>query len=115
MGTRFHIAQYLDVDVDNETFHCHECGQELGPVAKNYKEGCLIYERDPRTVHRPLIEGTELTFAPDPEWCRILEFYCPGCGQMFDNEYLPPGHPITHDIVPDIEAIRRAVQQSTRS
>ena len=37
------------------------------------------------------------TFAPDPNFCRILEFYCPGCGRQVESEYLPPGHPLTQD------------------
>ena len=44
-----------------------------------------------------------------PDFCRLLEFYCPGCGVMIENEYLPPGHPITHDIELDLDAlIKRA-------
>ena len=37
----------------------------------------------------------EFTYAPDPKWCRIIEFYCPGCGTMIENEYVPPGLPLT--------------------
>ncbi len=52
-----------------------------------------------------MIEG-EYTFAPDPDWIRILEFYCPGCGRQIETEYLPPGHPITHDIELDIDSLK---------
>jgi len=54
-----------------------------------------------------VVEGA-YTFAPDPEWCRILEFVCPGCATLLEVEYLPPGHPITHDIELDIEALKAA-------
>jgi acetophenone carboxylase len=37
---------------------------------------------------------------------RILEFYCPGCGTQVETEYLPPGHPITHDIEIDIDRLK---------
>jgi acetophenone carboxylase len=57
-------------------------------------------------VHRPLIEG-EFTFSPNPEWIRIIEFYCPGCGRQVETEYLPPGHPITHDTEIDIDGLKR--------
>jgi acetone carboxylase gamma subunit len=48
----------------------------------------------------------EFTFAPDPAWCRILEFYCPGCGTMVETEYLPPGHAPTFDMEIDIDALK---------
>ena len=53
-----------------------------------------------------IVEG-DYTFAPDPAWCRIVEFYCPGCGVMVENEYLPPGHPLTHDIELDIDKLKK--------
>ena len=59
----------------------------------------------PREIHRPVVEG-DYTFAPDPEWCRILEFICPGCATLIEVEYLPPGHPVTHDIELDIDALK---------
>ena len=102
---RLRITEYLALDLDDETWHCHRCGHELGPAARSYKEGCLLYDRDPREVHRPLIEA-EYTFAPDPEWIRIVECYCPGCGAQIETEYLPPGHPITHDIELDIARLK---------
>jgi acetone carboxylase gamma subunit len=39
-------------------------------------------------------------------WCRILEYYCAGCGTMVETEYLPPGHPPLHDIELDIDALK---------
>src|SRR5699024_4948133 len=73
---KIHIAQYLDLDLESERWHCHSCGQVLGNARENYKRGLLVYDRDPSQVHRPIIEG-EFTFSPNPEWIRILEFYCP--------------------------------------
>jgi acetone carboxylase gamma subunit len=35
-----------------------------------------------------------------------VEFYCPHCAQLVETEYLPPGHPITHDLEIDIDALR---------
>ena len=47
----------------------------------------------------------------DPAWCRILEYYCPGCGTLIEAEYLPPGHPPLHDIELDIDALEGAVER----
>jgi acetophenone carboxylase len=103
---RVHLAQYLDLDLDGERWRCHDCGHDLGDARQNYKRGLLVHDRDPGEVHRPLIEG-EFTFSPNPEWIRIIEFYCPGCGRQVETEYLPPGHPITHDTEIDIDGLKR--------
>ena len=77
-------------------------GTRIGPARENYKKGCLLYDRDPREIHPPLVSGA-FNFSPDPLWVRIVEFYCPGCGTQVETEYLPPGHPITHDIEIDLD------------
>jgi acetophenone carboxylase len=110
---RRQITEYLTIDLETEQWHCVRCDHAFGDARRNYKEGCLVSERDPSEVHRPIVEGA-YTFSPDPRWCRILEFICPGCGGLVEVEYLPPGHPITHDIELDIDALReqtRALHQ----
>jgi len=99
------ITEYLDVDLEKEMWRCRRCGKELISARENYKKGCLVAERDPREIYNPLIEGP-FSFSPDPEWARIVEFYCPGCGTMVENELLPPGHPITHDLELDIDKLK---------
>jgi len=93
------VTEYLEIE--QSRWRCTRCGHDLGDAHDNYKHGCLVWERDPREIHRPMIEG-EYTFAPDPEWCRVLEFICPGCATLIEAEYLPPGHPVTHDIELDL-------------
>lgn len=94
---RAKITEYLDIDLNQDQWVCNRCNKAIGPAAESYKFGCLVYERNPREIHRPFIEGP-YSFAPDIDYCRIIEFYCPHCGTMVENEYLPPGHPITVDI-----------------
>ena len=105
---RRQITEYLEIDLEEEQWICTRCGRRLCAARANYKEGCLVRERDPREIHRPVIEG-DYTFAPDAEWCRILEFICPGCATLLEVEYLPPGHPITHDIEIDVDALKARV------
>jgi acetophenone carboxylase len=107
---RVQITEYLEIDMSSEKWVCTRCGRELTDARANYKEGCLVAARDPREIHPPVVEG-EYTFAPDPEWCAIVEFYCPGCATLVETEYLPPGHPITHDIELDIDALRARLRQ----
>lgn len=105
MGYKRQITEYLDINLEKEMWCCHKCGYELISARENYKKGCLVYDRDPREIQRPRIKG-EYTFAPDPEWQRFVEFYCPNCGTMIEVEALPPGHPITHDIELDIDKLK---------
>jgi acetophenone carboxylase len=103
--TRVHLAEYLDLDTGTERWHCHSCGADLGPAREDYKRGLLVYDRDPTEIHPALIEG-EFTFSPNPDWIRIVEFYCPGCGRQVETEYLPPGHPLTRDTEIDIDSLQ---------
>jgi len=105
MGVKRQITEYLDVDLEKEMWCCNCCGKELFSAKENYKKGCLVCERDPQEVYDPVVDDVH-NFAPDPEWVRILEFYCPGCGVMIEVETLPPGHPITHDIELDVEKLK---------
>ena len=102
------ITEYLEIELETERWHCRRCGHDIGPARSPYKEGLLVYDRDPRDIHRPILDATqyEYTYAPDPKWCRIIEFYCPECGTMMENEYLPPGHPLTNDIELDIDQLK---------
>ena len=106
---RLRITEYLDLELDRELWLCNRCGNGLGPARENYKKGCLVYDRDPREIHPPLVEG-KFSFAPDPLWVRIVEFYCPKCGTQIETEYLPPGHPITWDIEIDLDALKARLE-----
>ena len=102
---RVRITEYLEVDIDKEMWVCNRCDQEIFSARQSYKRGCKVQERDPRDVHQPFVDGP-YSYAPDPYYCRILEFYCPGCGTMVENEYLPPGHPIIEDIILDMDKLK---------
>jgi acetone carboxylase gamma subunit len=102
------MTEYLRIDLDGERWECRECGWTIGPARRNYKEGLLVAARDPREIHRPILDPElyEYTYAPDPEWCAILEFYCPGCGTLIEVEYTVPGHPPIHDLEIDVDALK---------
>lgn len=106
---RIPMTEYLVIDLDTELWLCRVCQHEFGDARGNYKEGTLVYDRDPREIHQPIIDPDryEFTFSPDPSYCRILEYYCPGCGTQIETEYIPPGHPPTVDMVIDVAALRK--------
>jgi acetophenone carboxylase len=108
--SRIRVTEYLDLDIQQERWLCNRCGRDIGPARENYKKGCLLYDRDPREIHPPLVSG-EFNFSPDPLWVRIVEIYCPGCGMQIETEYLPPGHPITWDIEIDLDSLKERLQK----
>lgn len=101
------ITECLDLDLAAERWLCNRCGADLGDARESYKKGCLVHDRDPREVHFPIGPSKEFNFSLDPKWMCIVEFYCPGCGVMVENEYLPPGHPLTWDIQLDIDKLKK--------
>ena len=50
------MTEYLRIDLDKETWECRVCDHEIGPATTNYKEGMLVYDRNPRDVHPPVID-----------------------------------------------------------
>jgi acetone carboxylase gamma subunit len=106
---KVHITENLDVDLDTEQWVCRRCGEEFANARDNYKRGLLVHNRHPHEIHKPLVDPDryEFTYGPDPNWVRILEYYCPACGHMIEVEYAPPGHPPLHDIELDIDSLKR--------
>ena len=82
---RIRVTEYLDLELDDERWHCRVCDHDLGSARENYKHSCQVNQRDPREIHQPLIEA-EYTFAPDPDWVRIVEFHCPGCFTQIETD-----------------------------
>ena len=103
------MTEYLEIDLERELWMCRRCEHEIAPARTPYKEGLLVYVRDPQEIHKPILDPElyEFTFAPDSKWVQILEFYCPGCGTMVEVEYLPPGHAPQNDMEFDLDALKK--------
>ncbi len=102
------MTEALAIDLERATWTCRKCEHEHGPADQGYKHGLLVRERDPRDVHQAILDPQQYksTFAPQPEWVRILEYYCPQCALLVEAEYLPPGHPPVDDMRFDIDSLR---------
>jgi acetone carboxylase gamma subunit len=78
---------------------CH-CGHEFCEYTDNWKLEALVHVRDSveslREIYPHLMHG-------DPEWNHIREYFCPGCKTLLEVEAVPPGYPVVHDFVPDLE------------
>jgi acetone carboxylase gamma subunit len=77
-----------------------ECGHEFGGYRENWKLEALINVRETaeelREIYPEKMHG-------DPDWNVLREFFCPGCKTLLEVEAVPPGYPLVHDFVPDLE------------
>ena len=105
---KYIATEYLNINLDSESWECRVCDHVLGSARENYKKFTRIYNRNPQEIHRPKLNPDlyQFTFAPDPRVCAIYEFYCPGCGTMIDVEYAIPGHLPIHDFELDIDSLK---------
>jgi len=89
------------VEKDEERIVKCDCGQEFGDYRINWKLNALIYVRDTEEKLDEVFYGPR---KPDPEYCEVREYYCPGCGAQLEVETLPVGYPAIFDFLPDIDA-----------
>lgn len=108
------VTEYLDIDLERETWCCHRCNGEIISAREPYWKGCLVYERAPSDIYGAPIEIAKdsfVSYCPHPDFVRVIEFYCPSCGIMVEVQYLPPGHPIPVDIEIDIDKLKEKVSK----
>ena len=76
------------------------CGHEFCSYEQNWKLEALINVRDSvealREIYPDKMHG-------DPDWNVLREYFCPGCNALLEVEAVPPGYPVIHDFVPDLE------------
>jgi len=77
-----------------------ECGHDYGDYRKNWKLKANINVRNSGKALREIYPNSDI---PDPRWMEIREFICPACGTLHEVEACPPGYPVVHDFVPDLE------------
>ena len=82
-----------------------DCGHDFCRVERNWKMEAAVFVRDddgdcsarsiPKMAHC------------DPDWMELREFYCPSCARQLEVEAAPPGYPVVHEFLPDIEGFYR--------
>jgi acetone carboxylase gamma subunit len=81
-----------------------DCGHDFCPPDRNWKMEALVFVRDDAETLGEIYPG----FAgPDPGWTELREFYCPSCARQLETEAVPPGYPVVHEFLPDIEGFYR--------
>jgi len=99
------LAEHLYiVEKDDERIVKCDCGYEFGDYRVNWKLEALIYVRDTEEKLEEVFYGPR---KPDPDFCDVREYYCPGCGAQLEVETLPVGYPAIFDFLPDLDAFYR--------
>ena len=108
--TRMRITETVEIDLDKEMWCCSRCHAEIHPARESYLKGCLVYERPADEIYGPSIpvkqDSAAISYSPDPDFMRLIEFYCPECGAIMSVQYLPAGHPIVTEIDLDIDKLK---------
>jgi acetone carboxylase gamma subunit len=77
-----------------------DCGHEFCDSRENWKLEALVNVRE---TDEELGEIYPEKMHGDPAWNVLREFFCPGCKTLLEVEAVPPGYPLVHDFVPDLE------------
>jgi acetone carboxylase, alpha subunit len=81
-----------------------DCGHDFCPPNRNWRMEALVFVRDDPETMAEIYPG----FAgPDTDWSELREFYCPSCARQLEVEAVPPGYPVLHEFLPDIEGFYR--------
>jgi N-methylhydantoinase B/acetone carboxylase alpha subunit len=77
-----------------------DSGHVFGDYRKNWKLGARVFVR--RSVDE-MLEIYPEKMHPDPSWNELREYYDPISFTLLDVESVPPGYPVVHDFLPDLE------------
>jgi acetone carboxylase gamma subunit len=81
-----------------------DCGHDFCAPDRNWRMEALIFVRNDAETVGEIYPG----FAgPDTDWSELREYYCPSCARQLEVEALPPGYPVMHEFLPDIEGFYR--------
>jgi N-methylhydantoinase B/oxoprolinase/acetone carboxylase alpha subunit/acetone carboxylase gamma subunit len=100
------VGEGLNVvrSADGELVTRCDCGHDLCGATENWKLDAVVNVRDTVEAMREVFP--KMAHA-DPEWQELREFYCPSCARQLEVECSPPGYPVVHEFLPDIEGFYR--------
>jgi acetone carboxylase gamma subunit len=98
-GEHLYIVKKTGPDETRYMVKC-DCGHEFCDYRENWKLEALIHVRETdeelREIYPEKMHG-------DAAWNALREYFCPGCKTLLEVEAVPPGYPVVHDFVPDLE------------
>jgi N-methylhydantoinase B/acetone carboxylase alpha subunit len=89
---------------DGELVIRTDAGADLCRWHENWKMHTVMYVRATVESYREIYPKLG---HPDPQWQELREYYCPLSGQLLETEAVPPGYPVVHQFLPDVEGFYR--------
>jgi acetone carboxylase gamma subunit len=77
-----------------------DAGADLCRADQNWKLHVPMFVRDTDDLYREVYPKLG---HPEGTWQELREFYCPLSGRLLETEAVPPGYPVMHEYLPDIE------------
>jgi acetone carboxylase gamma subunit len=77
-----------------------DCGHDLCEHDENWKMEAAVFVRDTDELMREIYP--RMAHA-DTDWMELREYYCPSCARQLEVEAVPPGYPVIHEFLPDVE------------
>jgi N-methylhydantoinase B/acetone carboxylase alpha subunit len=81
-----------------------DCGHDFCPHDRNWKMEAVVFVRDTDELMQEVYPRMGHA---DPQWMELREYYCPSCARQLEVEALPPGYPVVHEFLPDVEGFYR--------
>jgi acetone carboxylase, gamma subunit len=81
-----------------------DCGHDLCGHDRNWKMDALVLVRDTPELLEELYPRMAYC---DTDWQELREFHCPACARQLEVEAVPPGYPVVHEFLPDVEGFYR--------
>jgi acetone carboxylase gamma subunit len=85
---------------DGELVIRTDAGADLCRWDQNWKLHVPMFVRDSDELYEEIYPKLG---HPDGEWQELREYYCPLSGRLLETEAVPPGYPVLHEYLPDIE------------
>jgi acetone carboxylase, alpha subunit len=89
---------------DGQLLYRCDCGHDFCAHNRNWKMDAVVYVRE---TEEAVLEVYPRMAGPDPRLQQIREYICPTCARQLEVEALPPGYPVVHEFLPDIEGFYR--------
>jgi N-methylhydantoinase B/oxoprolinase/acetone carboxylase alpha subunit/acetone carboxylase gamma subunit len=85
---------------DGELMIRTDAGHDLCRWDQNWKMHALVFVRDTDELYQEIYPRLS---HPEGEWMELREYYCPVSGHLLETEAVPPGYPVVHGYLPDID------------
>ena len=77
-----------------------DCGHDLCRHDQNWKLDAVVFVRDSDELMQEVYPHMGHA---DTDWMELREYYCPACARQLEVEAVPPGYPVVHEFLPDVE------------